>query len=243
MNIRTFFLLIIVLFGITENKSLEFHLDSEISTTEENDLIAGNAEQGNIETSNGALESNFISENLISREKNQQVAKLLGVLENQAHFSFSSGQNDTSATIQEYIGNYESSCVSSHKMMLMEADEINGCNETSGRPMAESTPDEVEICCNSTKEKVLDVNASEHDIIVDHIQENFIVETDQASETRMDATIGSENIKDASEGNERNSTDPKVFVARSLGKTQLGQSCATTSTLDVLSLHGEHTCL
>jgi len=84
----------------------------------------------------------------------QDSEKLLGELEHQTHFAVSDEpifrdgrsnvQDDISAIVQEHIDfeNYESSCVSMH---LIGAAEINCFNNASGRPMAESTPDEADM--------------------------------------------------------------------------------------------------
>lgn len=261
---------------------MEFHLGPQICTSWEMNLIPGDGEQCNAEISNGALEANLISkhgensvemkENATITEKDQQDSeKLLGELEHQAHFAVSEEpicrdggrsnvQDDISAIVQEHIDceNYESSCVSMH---LIEAAEINGFVNASGRPMAESTPDEADIGCHSVEEKLVGVNYSELDVILDHTHENFRVVTDQVSETSMDATTDSENIQDVNEcvekakispnrtesgteTDEKSSADVKISVETSCGRPQVGRSCATPL-LDVSSLqvHGEHICL
>ncbi|KAE8100406.1 hypothetical protein FH972_018307 [Carpinus fangiana] len=259
-------------FGTEENRSLEFHLGSQIFTSWEMNLISGEGEQGNVEISNGAPEANLISKHrdssvkmketaMISEKDRQDSEKLLGELEHQAHFAVSDEpicrdngrsnvHDDISAIVQEHIDceNYESSCVSMH---LIKAAEIIGFNNASGRPMAESTPDESDIGCHSVEDKLVGVNYSEHDVALDHTHESFRVVTDEVSETSMDATTDSENIQDliecvekaqisaksGTETDEKNSADVKIAVETSCGRPQMGRSCATM--LDVSSLHGE----
>ncbi|XP_059454339.1 uncharacterized protein LOC132184645 isoform X2 [Corylus avellana] len=261
-------------FGTEENSSLEFHLGSHIFTSWEMNLISGDAEQGNVEISNEAPEANLTSKHsessvkmketaMISEKDQQDSEKLLGELEHQAHFAASDEpicrdggrsnmQHDISAIDKEHIDceNYESSCVSTH---LIKAAEINGFNNASARPMAESTPEESDIGCHSVVEKLVGVNYSEDDVALDHTHENFRVVTDQVSETSMDATTDSENIQDliecvektqisanrtksGTETDEKYSADVKIAVETSCGRRQMGRSCATTL-LDVSSLH------
>jgi hypothetical protein len=89
-----------VFLGTEENRSLEFHLGSQIFTSWEMNLISGEGEQGNVEISNGAPEANLISKHrdssvkmketaMISEKDQQDSEKLLGELEHQAHFSVS----------------------------------------------------------------------------------------------------------------------------------------------------------
>jgi hypothetical protein len=232
-----------VFLGTEENRSLEFHLGSQIFTSWEMNLISGEGEQDNVEISNGALEANLISKHrdssvkmketaMISEKDQQDSEKLLGELEHQAHFSVSDGpicrdngrsnvQDDISAIVQEHIDceNYESSCVSMH---LIKAAEIIGFNNAPGRSIAESTPDESDIGCHSVEDKLVGVNYSEHDVALDHTHESFRVVTDQVSETSMDATTDSENIQDLIECVEK----AQISANRTKSGTETGEDSA-----------------